>query len=118
MKKSHEAWVSEWVSISWLNSAIHSFSTTKFNQIPCILSKPAAITAVNSTSDVNKGDKWSVLSPHDDGAACTARSIYPSSKHNISNVQNTVSYKKSKPILNALADVGSMFLQDWCHTAI
>lgn len=117
MKKSPEAWVSEWLSISWLNSAIYSFSTTKFNQIPCILSRPAAITAVNSTSDVNKGDKGSVLSPHNDGAACTARNIYSSSKNNISNVQNTVCCK-SKSIWNALADVSSMFLQDWCHTEI
>lgn len=94
MKKSAEAWVSEWVRISWLNSATHSFSTTKFNQIPHILSRPAAITAVNSTSDVNKEDKGSVLSPHNDGAACTARSIYSSSKHNISNVPNAACYKK------------------------
>lgn len=112
MTKSAEVWVSEWVSISWLNSAIHSFSTTKFNQIPHILSRPAAITAVNSTFDVNKEDKGSVLSPHNDGAACTARSIFSSSKNSISNVQNTAFYKKSKPIWNALADVGSMFLQD------
>lgn len=112
MTKSAEVWVSEWVSISWLNSAIHSFSTTKFNQISHILSRPAAITAANSTSDVNKEDKGSVLSPHNDGAACTARSIFSSSKNSISNVQNTAFYKKSKPIRNALADVGSMFLQD------
>lgn len=94
MKKSAEAWVSEWVRISWLNSTTHSFSTTKFNQIPHILSRPAAITAVNSTSDVNKEDKGSVLSPHNDGAACTARSIYSSSKHNISHVPNAACYKK------------------------
>lgn len=110
--------MSKWVSISWLNSATHSFSTTKFHQIPHILSRPAAITALNSTSDVNKEDKGSLLSPHNYGAACTARSIYSSSEHNISNIQNTACYKKSKPIWNAFADVGGMFLQDWCHTEI
>lgn len=38
--------------------------------------------------------------------------FFSSSKNSISNVQNTAFYKKSKPIWNALADVGSMFLQD------
>ena len=44
---------------SWLNLAMcyTQFLLQNFNQIPSIMSRPAVITAVNSTSDINTEDK-------------------------------------------------------------
>lgn len=51
----------KWVSVSWLNSPMcyAHFLPQNFNQISSIMSRPAAITAVDSTSDINTEDKES-----------------------------------------------------------